>query len=137
MFLASKLPTVRAVVAGAPAPIWFLGMRRPDAGTASRDDLDKMVPDPDVSRSNIAPIQAPILVIVGTADRLQPMAVALHDLLAQQGKSVRLEIYEGGYHDFVLGPQGQNRPDLPHGEALLDSTLDALEKTVAFVKDGK
>lgn len=135
MFLASKVPAVRGVIAGAPAPIWFLGMKRPEGGTANRDALDQMVPDAEVARVNIEPIKAPVLIIVGTEDRLQPMAVALHDLLDGQGKSVRLEIYEGGYHDFVLGPQGQNRPDLKNGEALYDSALDALEQSVRFIKD--
>ena len=27
-----------------------------------------------------------------------------------------MEIYEHGYHDFVLGPQGQQRRDMPQGE---------------------
>ena len=31
-------------------------------------------------------------------------------------------------------PQGQTRKDLPRGEVLLDSALDALEKSVLFVK---
>lgn len=38
------------------------------------------------------------------------------------------------YHDSVLGPQGQKRPDLDRGEILMEGTLDAMEKTVAFVK---
>ena len=135
LFLASKVPTIRAVVAGAPAPIWFLGMRRPaESGGSSLEGLE---PDPEVSRANIEPVRAPILILVGTDDRLLPLDTALHDLLAKAGKSVRMEVYEGGYHDFVLGPQGQNRPDLKNGEALLDSTLDALEKSVAFLKDPK
>jgi hypothetical protein len=45
-----------------------------------------------------------------------------------------MDVYEHGYHDFVLGPQGQNRPDLPRGEVLLQGALDALEKSVAFLK---
>jgi dienelactone hydrolase len=137
LFLASKVPTVRAIIAGAPAPIWFLGMKRPEAGSASGDDLDKMVPDAEVSRANIEPIKAPILILVGTDDRLITMDTTLHDLLVKAGKSVRMEVYEGGYHDFCLGPQGHTRPDLKNGEALLDSTLDALEKSVAFIRDGK
>jgi dienelactone hydrolase len=135
LFLASKVPTIRAVIAGAPAPIWFLGMRRP--ADAPANSLEQMQPDPEVSRVNIEPIKAPILILVGTEDRLLPMDTTLHDLLAKAGKPVRMEVYEGGYHDFVLGPQGQNRPDLKNGEALLDSALDALEKSVAFVKDPK
>jgi hypothetical protein len=58
----------------------------------------------------------------------------LHDALAAAGKSVRMEIYENGYHDFCLGPQGQKRADLPHGEILMDAALDALEKSVLFAK---
>jgi hypothetical protein len=54
--------------------------------------------------------------------------------MAKAGKSVRMDVYEHGYHDFVLGPQGQNRPDLPRGEVLLGGALDALEKSVQFVK---
>jgi len=60
------------------------------------------------------------------------MAETLHNALAEAGKTVRLEIYENGYHDFCLGPQGHKRPDLPQGEVLLDSALDALEKSVLF-----
>ena len=62
------------------------------------------------------------------------MATTLHDELAKAGKSVRLDVYEHGYHDFVLGPQGQDRPDLERGEVLLQGALDALELTVSFVK---
>jgi hypothetical protein len=39
-----------------------------------------------------------------------------------------MEIYEHGYHDFCMGPQGQAR-----SEPLLDSTLAALETSVRFV----
>jgi hypothetical protein len=45
-----------------------------------------------------------------------------------------MDVYEHGYHDFVLGPQGQKRPDLPRGEILLRGALDALDLTVSFVK---
>ena len=62
------------------------------------------------------------------------MATLLHDALAAGGKQVRMEVYEHGYHDFCLGPQGQKRNDMPQGEVLLDSALDALEKSVLFVK---
>ena len=30
-----------------------------------------------------------------------------------------MEVYEHGYHDFCLGPQGHKRADLPNGEVLL------------------
>jgi len=135
LYLASKLPTLRAVVAGAPAPIWFLGMKRPQGNSANR--FSDLTPDLAVSQANIQPITAPILILVGTEDGLLPLDTTLHDLLSKAGKPVRMEVYEGGYHDFCLGPQGHTRPDLKNGEALLDSTLDALEKTVAFLRDGK
>jgi dienelactone hydrolase len=130
-FLVSKKPTIHAAVLGAPAPIWFLGMKRPEG---REWDFATMKPDPDVAAPNIAPIRTPILILVGTADRLEPIAEMLHDELAKAGKSVRLDVYEHGYHDFVLGPQGQDRKDLPRGEVLLQGALDALELTVSFVK---
>jgi hypothetical protein len=60
--------------------------------------------------------------------------VRLHDELARYGKNVRMEVYEHGYHDFVLGNQGQKRGDLPRGEILLPGALEALELTLQFVK---
>jgi dienelactone hydrolase len=133
MFLASRVPTLRAVVAGAPAPIWFLGAKlNPDG---SRPDFAKMQFDPATVRQNIAPIEMPVLIIVGTEDRLMPLGISLHDELAKQGKAVRMEIYEHGYHDFVLGNQGQERKDLPRGEILLPGALEALELTIKFLKD--
>jgi dipeptidyl aminopeptidase/acylaminoacyl peptidase len=133
MFLAARVPTVRAVVAGAPAPIWFLGAKLDPDG--SRPDFDKMQFDPATVRENIAPIRMPVLIIVGSEDRLQPLAITLHDELAKQGKAARLEIFEHGYHDFVLGNQGQERKDLPRGEILLPGALEALELTVKFLRD--
>ena len=59
-----------------------------------------------------------MLILVGTADRLLPVTVMLHDALAAAGKAVRMEVYENGYHDFCLGPQGQKRADMPAGEVL-------------------
>jgi len=133
MNLASRVP-VRSVIAGAPAAIWFLGMALPAGAASGPDRFKNMKPDPEVARKNIDPIQSPVLILVGTADSLLPVTTMLHDALAAANKPVRMEVYEGGYHDFCLGPQGHKRPDLPKGEALLDSTLDALEKSVRFVK---
>ena len=135
MYLASRVPALHAVVAGAPAPIWFLGYNL--GANGNRPDFAATPPDPVVSKQNIAPIQTPVLILVGTEDRLQPLTVRLHDELVKNGKKARLEIYEHGYHDFVLGNQGQKRQDLPRGEILLPGALDALELTVKFVKDPK
>jgi len=109
-------------------------MKMPPPGAAAGPDRFKnLKPDPEISRKNIEPIRTPVLILVGTADGLLPVTIMLHDALAAAGKSVRMEVYENGYHDFCLGPQGQKRPDLPQGEALFDSALDALEKSVLFV----
>jgi dipeptidyl aminopeptidase/acylaminoacyl peptidase len=131
MFLLSKSPDIHAAILGAPAPLWFLGVPFPAGG--GRPDPEAK-PDPAVAAANIAPIKTPILILVGTEDRLLGIDTVLHDQLAAAGKAVRMDVYEHGYHDFVLGPQGQNRPDLPRGEVLLQGALDALEKSVAFLK---
>jgi dienelactone hydrolase len=132
MFLASRVPTLRAVVAGAPAPIWFLGYKFGPGG--ARPDFAKDPHDPVVSKENITPIKMPVLILVGTEDRLLSLDVRLHDELVKHGKTVRMEVYEHGYHDFVLGNQGQTRRDLQHGEILLPGALDALELTIKFLK---
>jgi dipeptidyl aminopeptidase/acylaminoacyl peptidase len=131
-YLISRVPTIHAAILGAPAPIWFLGIEMPAGG--GRPDVSTVKPDPAIAEANIAPIRTPVLILVGTEDQLLPMATALHDRLQQAGKPVRMEVYEHGYHDFVLGPQGQSRPDLPRGEVLLQGALDALERSVSFVK---
>jgi dienelactone hydrolase len=132
MFLASRVPTLHAVVAGAPAPIWFLGYKFGPGN--ERPDFSKIPPDPVVSKENIVPIRMPVLILVGTEDRLLPLDVRLHDELVKHGKKVRMEVYEHGYHDFVLGNQGQARGDLPRGEILLPGALEALELTLRFLK---
>jgi dipeptidyl aminopeptidase/acylaminoacyl peptidase len=131
LFLASEKPTLHTVVVGAPAPIWFLGM--PFSGF--REQPEEI--DASSSAGNIDPISTPILIQVGTADSLLALDRVLYQQLRSRGKEVRLEIYEHGYHDFVLGPQGQERGDLPEGEILLQGALDALERSLAFVKAGQ
>ncbi len=135
LHLISKVPTIKAAVLGAPAPLWFLGITVPTGPPNA--EWFALKPDPKITARNIAPVKTAILIIAGTADRLLGMDIVLHDALAAAGKSVRMEVYEGGYHDFVLGPQGQLRPDLPQdlkGEPLFASALDALEKSVQFVR---
>jgi dipeptidyl aminopeptidase/acylaminoacyl peptidase len=132
MFLASRVPTLHKVVLGAPAPIWFLGYDIPRGGP--RPDFATTPPDAAYSKENITPIQMPILILVGSEDGLLALDTRLHDELVKHGKNVRMEVYEHGYHDFVLGNQGQDRKDLPRGEFLLQGALDALDLTVQFVK---
>lgn len=132
LFLASRIPALHAVVAGAPAPMWFLEVKGPRVPGRVPTDIDTAA-----AAANIAPIRTPILIQVGTADPLLEIDRVLHDQLAAQGKAVRMEIYEHGYHDFVLGPQGHTRPDLPNGEILLQGTLDALERSIEFVRSGE
>ena len=102
--------------------------------TARCPDFAKAGPDAAITKENIAPIQTPILILVGTEDRLLALDHVLHDELVKHGKNVRMEIYEHGYHDFVLGNQGHKRDDLPRGEFLLPGALEALELTIEFVK---
>jgi acetyl esterase/lipase len=94
-----------------------------------------MQPDSKIVEANVAPIKSPILILVGTEDRLLGIDTLLHDQLVKHGKQVRMEVYEHGYHDFVLGNQGQVRGDLKHGEVLLQGALDALERSVLFVRN--
>jgi len=131
LFLASKMPNLHAVVAGAPAPFWFMG------GQASFGGDTPFQPNTAVMAANIAPIRAPILIQAGTADPLLAIGRELHEQLSAAGKRVRMEVYEHGYHDFVLGPQGHVRPDLPNGEILMQATLDALKRSVDFVRSGQ
>jgi CubicO group peptidase (beta-lactamase class C family)/dienelactone hydrolase len=124
---------IHAAIVGAPAPMSFLAISAPEArpGERPEDRFKRMAPDPEQARKNIEPIRCPILILVGTADGLLPIDRTLHDLLEKGGKSVRLEIYEKGYHDFCLGPQGH----AGRKEPLLDITLDALEESVKFLRD--
>jgi dienelactone hydrolase len=133
-YLVSKDPTLHAAILGAPAPIWFLGVQLPPTPPSGQRDLSAPRIDAAVAAANIAPIKTPVLILVGTEDRLLPLDTVLHDELAKAGKSVRMDVYEHGYHDFVLGPQGQVRNDLPKGEILMEGALDALEKSVLFLK---
>ncbi|MFL6620597.1 MAG: alpha/beta hydrolase family protein [Povalibacter sp.] len=135
MFLASKVPSLHAVIAGAPAPIWFLGYKLNQ--NEPRPDFSTTPPDEAITKANIEPIQVPIQIFVGTDDRLLSLDTVLHEQLVKYNKRVRMDVYEHGYHDFVLGPQGQKRPDLPNGEILMQGALDALERSVKFVKAGE
>lgn len=134
LFLASQIQGLNAVVAGAPAAIWFLGISyfgKPGDGTA----LETLV-DSETAAANIAPIETPVLIQVGTEDPLLALDHVLYSEFVDEGKAVRMEVYEHGYHDFVLGPQGHDRPDLPRGEILLQGGLDALERSLAFIRSG-
>ncbi len=119
---------VRAAVLGAPAPFRFLGARGSGTGP---DRLKNLTVDAERTAKNVAPVETPVLILVGTKDSLIAIDRPLHDALEKAGKKVRMEIYEGGYHDFVIGPQGQ----AGRSEPLLDVTLTALENTIRFLKD--
>ncbi|GIW86462.1 MAG: hypothetical protein KatS3mg108_0786 [Isosphaeraceae bacterium] len=110
---------VAGVILGAGAPFSFLG--------ASRE----MVIDEARAAANVARLNCPVLILVGTTDRLIELDRALYEQLTQAGKRARLEIYQNGYHDFVMGPQGHEG----RAEPLLDATLDALQIAVEFAAD--
>jgi len=124
---------VRSAILGAGAPIRFLGVKA--SPTAPREDRFRdMTVDEARATANIEKVTTPILILVGTADSLLPINRLLHDRMEKAGKSVRMESYENGYHDFVMGPQGQDRPGLEGGERLMDITLQALESALRFTK---
>jgi len=136
MYLASMDAGLNAVVAGAPFPVWYLGATLGDELATGR--METVAIDSAVAAANIAPLSVPILIQVGTDDPVKPITDKLYAELDRHGKAVRIEVYEHGYHDFVLGPQGQDalRPDLPEGEKLMQITLDALARSLAFIRSG-
>jgi dienelactone hydrolase len=120
---------VHAAILGAPAPISFLGasLSPPRPGEPPKPGTI----DEERARKNIEPITCPVLIFVGTSDFLIDLDRTLYEQLSAAKKPVRLEIYEKGYHDFVMGPQGH----AGRAEPLLDATLDALEEAVKFAKE--
>ncbi len=126
---------VRSAILGAPAVMGFLGVSMPAAPPAGGNPMDRfknLQINEELAARNIAPIECPVLILVGTADALIQIDRPLHDLMEKAGKRVRMEVYQNGYHDFCIGPQGH----AGRKEPLLDATLDALEKSVDFVKNG-
>jgi acetyl esterase/lipase len=124
---------VKSAILGAGAPIRFLGVKA-NPNAPREDRFRDMTVDEARATANVDKVTTPILILVGTADSLLPINRLLHDRLEKAGKPVRMEIYENGYHDFVMGPQGQNRPDLQGGERLMDITMMALESALTFTK---
>jgi dipeptidyl aminopeptidase/acylaminoacyl peptidase len=119
---------VHSAILGAPAVRAVLGSTVPK-DDASPDFAKDIAIDETLARKNVAAIQTPVLILQGGADSLKYEARIFHDLMEKAGKPVRMDIYENGYHDFCAGPQGQNRH-----EPLMDSTLDALELSLRFVR---
>jgi hypothetical protein len=76
-----------------------------------------------ISRLKTASISPP-----RSESRKAPDLSLRYEELARAGKPHQVEIYEGAYHDFCMGPQGHARK-----EPLLDATLDALEISVRFM----
>jgi dipeptidyl-peptidase 4 len=118
---------LHAAVLGAPAVLEFLGVEgwKPGATTFTTNEA--------VAKRNIAAIQCPVLLLVGTKDSLLKIDEPFYDLANAAGKPITMLVYENGYHDFVMGPQGHEG----RAEPLLDATLDALDRTVKFVKNPK
>jgi dipeptidyl aminopeptidase/acylaminoacyl peptidase len=121
-------------VLGAPAVFEFLSVERPPRGSGPAPDSASAPPplkyDPAAAKKNIEAMQCDVLLLVGTKDSLIRVDELFHDEAAKAGKPVTMLIYENGYHDFVMGPQGHAGREEP----LLDATLDALDKTVEWAK---
>ena len=116
MHLLARTQPWRAIL-GAGAPMAFFGMSR----------YGKTI-DEERTKLNLAKIQTPVLLLVGTADSLIDVNKRVYEEMSKAGKKVRLDIFENGYHDFVAGPQGhQGRK-----EPLMDITMEALDLAVKF-----
>jgi dipeptidyl aminopeptidase/acylaminoacyl peptidase len=129
MHLLSRVK-LRAAVLGAGAPLSFLAVQT-DPNAKPEERFKNMSMDRDAAMQRINAVQTPLLILVGTKDSLLPIDRRLHDLMAEAGKPVRMEVYENGYHDFVMGPQGH----AGRAEPLMDITLTALENTLKFLRD--
>jgi dienelactone hydrolase len=110
--------TVAGAILGAGAPAGFLGVQNGKI-------------DEELAAKNISTVETPLLILVGTKDKLIDLIRPLHERLVKGGKKADLHIWENGYHDFVAGPQGHPGRDEP----LMDATLEALDLSVKFAKD--
>lgn len=119
---------VAAAVFGAGAVLGFVHAETPPA--SAKPDQGRLKYDEAAAMKNVSAIQCPVLALVGTDDSLIGVNEVFHSLLVKAGKTADLHIYEGGYHDFVAGPQGHQG----RSEPLLTSTLEALDVTLAFLK---
>lgn len=116
MHLLARVQPWRAIL-GAGAPMAFFGMSR-----------DGKTIDEERTRQNLAKIQTPVMLLVGTADSLIAVNRRVYEEMKKADKQVRLDIFENGYHDFVAGPQGQ----AGRKEPLMDITLDALNLALQY-----
>ncbi len=116
MHLLTRVQPWRAIL-GAGAPMAFFGMSR-----------DGKTIDEARTAKNVAAIQTPLMLLVGTKDFLIDVNKRVYEELSKAGKKARLDIFENGYHDFVAGPQGHAGRDEP----LMDITLDALNLALEF-----
>jgi acetyl esterase/lipase len=119
-------------VFGAPALMSLLGAIVPANPSNPAERFNGLKLDAALARKNVEAIGYPVLLLVGTADGLLQVDRQFYEVMEQAGKPIQMEIYANGYHDFCIGPQGQNRK-----EPLLDATVDALNLTVKFVTASK
>lgn len=120
---------VHAAGVGAPAAYEFLGISRAPRETKATDYWKNGNPNLELAKKNVAAIQCPLLIQVGSTDNLVSLARPLHDLMTQAGKPVRLEIYANSPHGFYFGRlrKDESRP-------VYDSTVAALDSAVAFMR---
>lgn len=117
---------VHRAILGAGAPFGFLGARREKV-----EGKDTFAINAETAAANAQAVTCPVLILVGTADGLIVISQELYGVLTKAGKTVRMDIYENGYHDFVMGPQGH----AGRSEPLMDATLDALEVALKWAKE--
>jgi dipeptidyl aminopeptidase/acylaminoacyl peptidase len=106
--LIGRTQVYKAVV-GAPALMSFLGATVPPNPPNPAERFSNLKIDAALARKNVDAIGCPVLLLVGTADSLLQVDRQFYDLMQQRSKPIQMEIYANGYHDFCIGPQGQNR----------------------------
>jgi dipeptidyl aminopeptidase/acylaminoacyl peptidase len=126
--------SLRTVVLGAPAARTFLGTQRFSSDTVLNDYSNEPAPpvDGSVARANVARLQADLLLLVGTRDRLLPLTRKLHEQLRGAGKRSELHIYRNGYHDFPMGPQCHDPVRFP--QPYIDATAHSFNLTLDWLK---
>jgi dipeptidyl aminopeptidase/acylaminoacyl peptidase len=125
----------RSVVMGGGVILGLLGATPPRLvpGVDKKKAFLHLPVDPKLARRNVEAIRCPVLLLVGGDDFLADINRQFYDLMIQAGKPIQLELYNGAYHGFETGPGAMAGPGA--GMPLLEGSLDALNRAVAFLKE--
>jgi len=133
LHVAARIP-VRALILGAPAARVFLGAERYASGEKLDDYSKEAGPaiNKELAARNIAALQSPTLIFVGTKDSLLPLTRTLYEQLDAAGKPVTMHVYRNGYHDFPMGPQCHDPVRFP--QPFIDATEQSFALTLEWLK---